>query len=410
MKILTISNLYPPHHVGGYEVRCQQVMDRLRDRGHEVSILTSTHVRQDADAIEEPHVERSLRVHGFFGHPWLPMRRLLDLERHNHRVLQAALERVRPDVVHVWNMGGISKSLLHRLEAQAVPVVYDVSDHWIARSLRGDVWLGWWNRPATGANLFLRGLAKLVGLRARLDRETPTHSWDALRWKRIYFCSAFLRQLTVDAEFAVNHGDVIYCGVETNAFVQKEDFGTLKRLLFVGRLSEDKDPLTAIRAVAKARASGDVAVTLDLYGHGEEAYVQSLRDEVVALGLGDAVRFCSATPDEMRDVYARYDALLFTSNWGEPFALTPLEAMAAHLPVILCPDGGDAELGRDRENCILAEAANPDSVAAGILALAHDPGLQRTIAATAGREVRERYDLDAISGQIEAYLEASIVE
>lgn len=407
MKILTISNLYPPHHVGGYEVRCQQVMDRLRARGHDIHVLTSNHAKAGVNEPDPAGVERALRIHGFFGHPWLPMHQLLEFERQNHKTLIAAIKRVQPDVIHVWNMGGISKSLLHRLEAGNIPLVYDISDHWIARSLKADVWLDWWNRPARGGSGALRVLAELLAQRRKFDREAPTYPVSKIRWKHIYFCSAFLRQLTVDAGYAVQHGGVIYCGVETGKFVQKNDFSAFKKLLFVGRLSEDKDPLTAIRGVAHARENG-LKVTLDLYGKGEADYEQLLQREVQQLGLDESVQFKSTTPEKMRQVYSDYDALLFTSNWGEPFALTPLEAMAARLPVVLVPDGGDVELGRDGHNCVLAEAANPVSIAAGIQRLSGDLALRQKIASTAGEDVTLRYDLKPISEQIEAFLESAI--
>ncbi len=403
MKILTISNLYPPHMVGGYEVRCQQVMDRLRARGHDILVLTSNHRREGVPESEEAGIVRKLRIHGFFGHPWLPLKSLYRLEQENHTVLQQTIQAFQPDIIHIWNMGGLSKSLLHRLEAGRIPVVYDVSDHWIARSLRADVWLDWWNRPARGLSGILRGAAQTLGIRTHFDRRVPTQSWEALAWKHIYFCSEFLRQLTADAGFTVQHGEVIYCGVETGAFEKKSDYSAFKRLLFVGRLSEDKDPLTAIRALAEARRQG-LDVTLDLFGKGEDTYVAKLHSETEALEVADHIRFLSAPPEKMRAIYAQYDALLFTSNWGEPFALTPLEAMSAGLPVILCPDGGDAELGRDGENCVLAETANPQSVAEGIRSLMQDAKLRKAIADTAIEEVKRRYDLEPISAQIEQFL------
>ncbi|MEO0793804.1 MAG: glycosyltransferase family 4 protein [Verrucomicrobiota bacterium] len=407
MKILTISNLYPPHHVGGYEVRCQQVMDRLRGFGHDVHVLTSNHAKPGVSEPDQAGIERSLRIHGFFGHPWLPTHQLIQLERENHRTLEAAIARIRPDVIHVWNMGGISKSLIHRLENGNIPIVYDVSDHWIARSLKADVWLDWWNRPARGGSGLIRHLVELLAQRKKFDQETPTYSWDRIAWKNIYFCSAFLRQLTVDAGFPVQHGSVIYCGVETGKFESKIDYSELKKLLFVGRLSEDKDPLTAIRGLAVARQNG-LEVTLDLYGKGEPAYEQQLKDESQRLGVDEQVQFKSTTPEKMRRVYSEYDALLFTSNWGEPFALTPLEAMASGLPVVLVPDGGDVELGREGGNCVLAEAANPESIAAALKRLSDDPALRQTIAQTAKAETMERFDLEPISRQIEAFLENAI--
>ena len=38
-RILTLTNWYPPHHFGGYEVMCHGVMTRLVERGHDVRIL-----------------------------------------------------------------------------------------------------------------------------------------------------------------------------------------------------------------------------------------------------------------------------------------------------------------------------------------------------------------------------------
>jgi pyruvate ferredoxin oxidoreductase alpha subunit len=32
--------MYPPHHYGGYELSCLDVVERLRQRGHDVTVLT----------------------------------------------------------------------------------------------------------------------------------------------------------------------------------------------------------------------------------------------------------------------------------------------------------------------------------------------------------------------------------
>jgi hypothetical protein len=40
-RVLTVTNWYPPHHYGGYELSCFDVMTRLAERGHEVRILCS---------------------------------------------------------------------------------------------------------------------------------------------------------------------------------------------------------------------------------------------------------------------------------------------------------------------------------------------------------------------------------
>ena len=41
MRVLVISNLFPPDVIGGYELLCQDLADGLHERGHEVRVLTS---------------------------------------------------------------------------------------------------------------------------------------------------------------------------------------------------------------------------------------------------------------------------------------------------------------------------------------------------------------------------------
>jgi len=404
VKILVLSNLYPPHEIGGYEIRCRDITERLKARGHDLRVLTSDHEVKGRAGEGDIPVSRRLRIHGMYGHPWLPIQRLHALEKHNHEVLQEEIEAFRPDLVHVWNMGGLSKSLLHRLEQGKTPMVYDVSDHWIARSLKADVWLSWWNAGGSLARRAGRAFLSAIGVRSSLDRTTPTTSWDMLQFKTIYFCSAFMRDHTASKGWPVSHAEVIHCGIDTDAFEVKTSHETFSRLLWVGRLNDDKDPFTAIRALAEARKRGMTELTLDLYGGGTPEDLARVDKEIAKLSLAGVVKRCFAPASEMRSLYARYDALLFTSNWGEPFALTPLEAGASGLPVISSLDGGQAELVRDGENSIAAKAGDPSSYADAIARLAANQTLREKIAIASLVDTRERFNLDTITGSIERVL------
>ncbi|MGL5017167.1 MAG: glycosyltransferase family 4 protein, partial [Luteolibacter sp.] len=275
------------------------------------------------------------------------------------------------------------------------------------RSLRADVWLSWWNAPGSFARSALRGILTFTGIRSLINRAVPTGSWDTIRFSRIYFCSAFMRDLTVSKGWKVSHADVIHCGIETHAFPVKADHSKFEKLLWVGRLSADKDPLTAVRALAAAHRNGLTQLTLDLYGHGDAEYVVMVDAEIANLGLTNHAFRKSAPAAEMRRLYSQYDALLFTSNWGEPFALTPLESMSSGLPVITSLDGGQPELARHEVNCLIAEAANPELYATRIAELAASSTLRESIAATGLDEARTRFDIEPITRQIEAFLTKS---
>jgi glycosyltransferase involved in cell wall biosynthesis len=409
MKILVVSNLYPPHYVGGYELRCQQTVNALRRRGHDVQVLTSNHGLLPATPLPaEDHIERTLHIHGFFGHPWLNIRDLSALESHNNARLRDAIQRVNPDVVHVWNLGGISKSFIFTLERLGIPTVYDVSDHWIARSLKADVWLDWWNRlTSSPVARALRTLWTLTGQRRRWDLAAPTDPVSAARFPRIYFCSAALRDLTAAAGFPVWHADVIHCPVDTERFNGQPQAAQkpMRKLLYVGRLAEDKGVMTALRAMLALRDRFPGA--LQIVGKGDPEYVAMLHSFVQQHGL--PVMFSSATPEEMPEVYRHHDALLFTSEWAEPFALTPLEAMASGLPVIGTTTGGSRELLRHGENSLTYDAGNAEELAQRILELEANPQQRARLAITGHSEVRERCNETVIVNQIEAYLMDTVI-
>ena len=54
-KTLLITSMYPPHHYGGYELSCQDVVERWRARGHDITVLTSG---LTVDGVETPADER----------------------------------------------------------------------------------------------------------------------------------------------------------------------------------------------------------------------------------------------------------------------------------------------------------------------------------------------------------------
>ena len=59
MRILTITNYYPPHFIGGYEIACKETMDFLSDQGHEIVVVTSDYQKSDE---QENKVYRDMKL------------------------------------------------------------------------------------------------------------------------------------------------------------------------------------------------------------------------------------------------------------------------------------------------------------------------------------------------------------
>ena len=95
VRILALTNLYPPHHAGVLDSHCQQTVEGLRLRGHTVLVLTSSHGLRGEQRDAEVH--RRLLLNGVFGDPAVAgVQRLKTLELHNHDALRETMAEFAP--------------------------------------------------------------------------------------------------------------------------------------------------------------------------------------------------------------------------------------------------------------------------------------------------------------------------
>ena len=431
MKILVLTTLYPPHHAGTFDNHCQTVTESLRLRGHAILVLTSSHGLRTEQ--RDGEIERRLLLNGVFGHPSLTgVMELKPLEIHNNDVLREALDQFQPDIVHVFSLFGLSKSLIFTLYNSKRPVVYDVFDHWLSANVREDPWLRFWNSPSLP---FLaqstRKALEMSGERTRLDSTAPTrlmkgyerapgifgegrhravvapNSIPGFRFDRIYFCSQTLKCLTEQVGFCVHHAEVIYPGITAACIGDIKPAGVpVRRFLIVTRLTEESGVLTALKALKIAR-DARLDVTLSIYGRGDSKYVAKLRSFVVANQLPAEFLTVSNQNSDLPDVYKRHDVLLHTPEWAEPFPFTPLEAMACGLPVIGARSGGMEELLRHGENALTYPAGDAEALAARMQELLISPALRCQMAEAAQAEVLARFNDTTVIDQIENFLAIS---
>ena len=61
VRVLTIGSMYPPHHLGGYELIWRAAVEHLRARGDEVRVLASDFTLTEPDpSISEPQARAPL--------------------------------------------------------------------------------------------------------------------------------------------------------------------------------------------------------------------------------------------------------------------------------------------------------------------------------------------------------------
>jgi glycogen synthase len=408
LRILFLSNHYPPHSRGGYELWCQEVAQALHYRGHEVQILTTKSATAnsiDDDNGVKVHRELWPEVEGTLGHT------ILRLLNDRHRLDQENLQTVRelvasfqPEVALIWGMWNVPRSVPALLE-KLLPdrVVYYISDYWLSLP---NAYIQRWQEPArrTFAQLPKRLLAKYF--LAKLMKEPVVE----LKLEHPICVSQAVLEILVGKGVPVSHAQVIYGGIQVDDFLyskpdrQNQKNGRLN-LLYLGRLAPEKGVHTAIDALTQLELSKNTKLKFNIYGRGDASYEAHLRFLVKQGCLEDMVSFCEAVPyNQLSRVFAQHEVLIFPSEWQEPFGRVLVEGMAAGLVVIGTRTGGAADILKGEENCLAFEPGNSIELATQIIRLWQSPQLMEDLQKNGLLTAKKRFNLNQMVDKIEVYL------
>lgn len=428
MKILVLTNYYPPHHIGGYGMLCMEVVNGLRERGHDVTVLSGKH-GVAADTVEG-HVHRRLTLESdLYYYQMRSAWRYPFVKEQNFAILREFVATRQPDLIFIWGMWALTKELAQLAEQLlSGRVAYYLANPW---PIDPNLHQSFWDAPATTP---LRQLAKQT---VRL----PMRFWLRAEWQKtpLQFqhalcCSIALRDQLLDADTPLQQAPVIYEGIDLAPYVAQTPFqawavnsngygnGHLQtngngahatlagnqptyRLLFVGTLAEHKGVHTTIEALAALRPEERVSFHLTILGSGHPHYEERLHNLVKTHGLEAWVTFHKPIPrSELPAFLGQYQVLLLPSIWEEPLARIMQEGLAAGMVVIGAATGGTKEIIVHGENGLLFPAANAAALADCLRLLVADPAQALQIAATGRQTAIEKFAITRMVDDIEQYL------
>jgi D-inositol-3-phosphate glycosyltransferase len=205
---------------------------------------------------------------------------------------------------------------------------------------------------------------------------------------RLVAANAIERNELVTAYGAdVSRVAVIPCGVDTDVFTPGDAMTARAALglppglllLYVGRIAPIKGLETLLDAVGCLRGAGTPARLAVVGGETDEptdGHEADVRRRASALGLGDAVTFVGAQPQQrLREWYVAADVTVLPSYY-ESFGMVALEAMACGSPVVASRVGGLQTTVRDGVTGLLVSEGDPCALAATITRVLGDDALR----------------------------------
>jgi glycosyltransferase involved in cell wall biosynthesis len=404
MRILFLSNFYPPARPGGYQQLCQEVAERLSARGHTIGVLTSRHDLEkvpvgEQDIFRVLHLEGDLNFYrplSFFT-SW---KKQYDANLVNCRQVISEFE---PDLVFIWGMWALSQAIAAAVE-ELMPqrVVYYLADYWPAAA---DMHTAYWQTPTR--RLLTRIPKNVVGSLAQAILAGAGRP--KLRFERVICVSKALRDNLVAAGIPIEHARVIYNGIDVAQFARgirhDRSFAPL-RLLYAGQIASQKGVHTAIEAMSLLRDSFDPSqISLTIIGAGHPHYEASLRGLAASRNLQEYVFFQGARRrDEIPAVLAQFDVLVFPSVYEEPLARMTQEAMFSGLVVVGTTTGGTKELLVEGETGLTFPPEDAAGLARQLTRLAGDAELCRRLAEAGRQSVLAKFTLTRMITEIEDYL------
>jgi len=405
--LLFISNYYPPYHKGGYEELCADVAEGLTNRGHSISVITSS---------IGPHTQDSLRI---------PIHRILHLEvsgkpilvnfnilinkkkkiLHNNSAIDRIINEFNPDAIMVWGMWNLPRAILSELEKfENYPVVYYIADYWPSLP---DAYTLHWQSPSRIRHFKL--IKKIIAWMVVGEGNRQLNRPNLLFNNVMCVSNSVKEKLTRDVGLPETT-TVIYNGIDiTNFSFNKatffvDDLDKPLRMLYAGRITYEKGVVIALQALSELNHLG-INVYLDIIGNGSKRYIKELHNLCKDEDISEKVKFHDGVSrDMMPSILSDYDILLVPSLVPDALPRIIQEGMAVGCVVVASDIGGIPEIIEDGVNGLLFSPGDHNDLESKILLMYKNPTYFEQYSSEGRKTVEERFTIKKMVDKIETYL------
>jgi glycogen synthase len=333
MKILFVSNIYPPHVRGGYELGCQSIAHEMKRLGHDVCVATSsspgylTNAPGDSsvrvETCFEPVFAYEARLIASLNHTteWrhYQQRAFSGIITGNALALARLIRDVDPDVIWIFNPLGLG------------PIgIFEAALTWPARCV-------------------VHLMDDIDGMIREYSNPVLSHARFSRLKKRFTAISCSFKAMGVnELHTSYRHHRVIYNGVDfaalaaSSAASDRAISGSPKFVYF-GQVEEAKGLLQLVEGARLAYSQG-LRFEIDIFGKGSQECSDRLHRAIIDAGLQQIVRPQGFLPrSELLRRLPSYDAAILLLSNQEPFGYCVIEAVGCGLAVIVTTDPGSVE-------------------------------------------------------------------
>ena len=359
IRLLLVSNFYPPSFVGGAELMAHFHAKKLTRKGVKVYVLSTKYdntvaaysiVREEHEGIPVFRIvmpPQDMQGCSNFLNPQVDLR------------FQEIFSVIKPQIVHAHNIAGLSINLLSLANSLGASTVVTLHDHWgycyrnIILDKNGNLCQPKTSCTGCGVEFSLHEKTYPMELRQSYLRYIFNQV------DLILPPSDYLNQCYANAGIHGRKLEVLWYGVDNDRYSSITRLPSKKiRFTFSGYLGEHKGILVLLKAFSNLNKT-KVKAFLNIAGHLD----QECKKFVYENKLTKNVRFWGKVPNhKIEEVYAETDVLILPSIWPENQPLSIAEAMVSGCPVITTNLGGSVELVQDGINGYWVDRNDPSEL------------------------------------------------
>lgn len=379
MRLLLVTNLYPPQELGGYGRCMADFCWGLLQRKHQVQVLCSDapYLGSDGNGPNGESVSRGLQLKGSFENGVSQEQNpqhchAIDLA--NAAQLRHWLGERRWDGVLLGNLDLLGAELLPVLLEGNIPLLHHI---------------GFVNAPYAPAQQPRGAHYQLVA------------------------ASKAVRQGLRASGFSAAHAPVVYPGARVELFGMAATGKALPiaatgspslplKVCFAGLLMGSKGAHTLVQALLQLNQEG-INVQANLAGDNFQAgYREQLENMLAGAGLHGVVRFVGQlSRPQLARFFRLHHACVFPSIYPEAFGIVGAEAMASGLALISSGVGGAGELIETEISGLRFQPGDSQSLAMALRRLVQEPGLLARLAQAGEQRARQQFSVAAAAAALE---------
>lgn len=366
MKICLITRFYKPHVRGGAEIYVGAIAEKLKEKGHEVSVITLSNINRGyVEKINGVIINRINPLN--FYNPYsvdqpLPLKFIyhtVDLfNLHSYLLVKNILSKEKPDVVHIHTYKGLSASVFKAVKDLNIPLIYTAHDF---------------------ASLCVKTDLLRCDHSVCKDPRVPCKIYNRIHKNLL---NKKVDLLTAPSRFVIDklRSNGLFHNIETSVIPNavelfnervKKDYNKLD-LVYVGSLSRHKGPDILIRAFKEIEGDN---LRLHILGRGPD------EGELRRLAEGDErITFHGfLSGDKLMDMYRMANVTVVPSIWYDNSPMVIYESLMNSTPAIASRIGGIPELVRDGYNGFLFEPGSVNGLRRILEEISDDPSILKEL-------------------------------